>query len=143
MPSETEFDLTAPATFQHWVRDTVRFSDQDETGHVNNVSYGYYVEAGRVGFKNDAMPPLPAGGRFIVARVAINYRREGHYPGVVDIGSRITRIGNRSFTLGTGIFKDGVCLATAESVSVFQRDGAAAAIDGPLREAMQALLHGT
>ena len=36
--------------FRHWTPITIRFSDQDSVGHVNNVSYAAYFEAGRIDF---------------------------------------------------------------------------------------------
>jgi acyl-CoA thioester hydrolase len=56
---------------------------------------------------------------FVLARVAIDYRREFFYPGTVEVGSRFTRLGNRSITTGYGLFIGDTCHATAESVNVF------------------------
>ena len=47
MSNEKKFDLKNPATYQFWVDVSMRYSDQDELGHVNNVSYAAYIEAGR------------------------------------------------------------------------------------------------
>jgi acyl-CoA thioester hydrolase len=60
-----------------------------------------------------------AGIDYILANVEINYRREMHFPGVVDIGGRLLKIGTKSVTSGYGLFKDGVNVATATSVNVF------------------------
>ena len=40
-------DLTIRDSFSHWTPVTIRFSDQDPLGHVNNVSITAYVEACR------------------------------------------------------------------------------------------------
>ena len=40
-------DLTDRASFSHWTPVSIRFSDQDPLGHVNNVALAAYVEAGR------------------------------------------------------------------------------------------------
>ena len=56
---------------------------------------------------------------YILASVNIDYRREMHFPGTVDIGVRLIRIGTKSITTGSGLFKDGINVATAGSVNVF------------------------
>ena len=39
-------DLTRRDAFDHWTPVTLRFSDQDSLGHVNNVAYAAFVAAG-------------------------------------------------------------------------------------------------
>jgi acyl-CoA thioester hydrolase len=59
------------------------------------------------------------GLEFILARVIIDYRRELHYPGTVEVGARLIRVGNKSLTTGYGVFRGDACIATSESVNVF------------------------
>ena len=117
---EHSFDLTRRDSFADFTQVTIRFSDQDSMGHVNNVSFGAYIEACRTmliqGFLDKFNHP---GLDYILARVAIDYRRELHYPGTVDVGGRLIRLGSKSLTSGYGVFKGDVCVATAESVNVF------------------------
>ena len=113
-------DTTRPETFRHWTPVTLRFSDQDSMGHVNNVSYAAFVEAGRNAFVTQYLRPEKHPGiDFVLARVAIDFRAEMHYPGTVDVGTCIKRVGNSSITIGTGMFKEGRLQATAESTNVF------------------------
>jgi acyl-CoA thioester hydrolase len=112
-------DLTDAATFRHWTPVSLRFSDQDSLGHINNVSYAAYVEQGRVAFIDTLLRSRGDGIDYLLANVRIDYRREMHFPGSVDIGARLLRIGNKSITTGYGLFKDGVNVATADSVNVF------------------------
>jgi acyl-CoA thioester hydrolase len=139
--SEREVDLTDPATFHHWVTDTVRFSDQDAVGHVNNVSIAAYVETGRVshGYQqvHDAVDEDEG---FVLAHLGIDYRRESYFPGEIRVGSRVLRIGRTSYTLGHGVFKDGVCIATARCVLVHRRGRAPAPIAGRLQARLEELL---
>ncbi len=113
-------DLTDAGTFRHWTRVSLRFSDEDSMGHINNVAYAAYVEQARVAFV-DAL--LKSGGNggidYILVNVNINFRREMHFPGTVDIGARLIRIGNKSITTSYGLFKDSENVATAGSVNVF------------------------
>ena len=55
----------------------------------------------------------------MLANVNIDYRREMHFPGTVQVGGRLLRVGGRSITTGFGAFIDGVCFATSTSVNVF------------------------
>jgi acyl-CoA thioester hydrolase len=55
---------------------------------------------------------------FAVVKFAANYVAPAHYPGTVEIGTVVTRIGRSSYGLGQGIFQDGKCVATAEIVTV-------------------------
>ncbi|MGD9805179.1 MAG: acyl-CoA thioesterase [Hyphomicrobiaceae bacterium] len=124
--AEKAFDLTQRATFGLFTPVTIRFSDTDMLGHVNNVSVASYFEAGRceLFYKLMAEGGLTERGKaaridFVLARVAIDYRKEFFYPGTVEVGSRFTRLGNRSITTGYGLFIGDTCHATAESVNVF------------------------
>ena len=48
--TDTAADLTDAGTFRHWTPVSLRFSDQDSMGHINNVAYAAYVEQARVAF---------------------------------------------------------------------------------------------
>jgi len=115
-----EFDLTSRATFSHFTPVTLRFSDQDSMGHVNNVAFAAYIEAARTMLIQGLLNQFDhADLDFILARVVIDYKRELHYPGTVDVGARLIKLGSKSLTSGYGVFLDNTCVATAESVNVF------------------------
>lgn len=122
MTDQTGFDLTRRETFAQFTPVTIRFCDTDKLGHVNNVSIASYIEAARCELFDGLMQRAgDAGGDidYVLARVAIDFRREIHYPGTVEVGARILRLGNRSVVSGYGAFLDGSCFATAQSVNVF------------------------
>jgi len=137
-------DLTVAATFKRWTQVTLRFSDQDSLGHINNVAYAAYVEQARVGLIDALLRSRGkgAGIDYILANVHIDYRREMHFPGVVDIGARLLRIGTKSITSGYGLFKAGDNVATATSVNVFfdPESGRPIAIPDGLRAILEAEL---
>ena len=135
-----EADGTDPRTYPLWVKDTVRFSDQDAVGHVNNVAFAAYVETGRVAFGHELKVAGDPATSFILAQLVIDYRAQAHYPGEVRVGTRLVRIGRTSFTMRHGVFKDGVCIATARCVLVHSRDGASAPIEGAFRAELEGLL---
>ena len=133
MPDAPEINLTDRKNFAYFTNVTTRYSDQDELGHINNCSYVAYVEAGRVQFLSGLLnPDRHPGIDFILARVTINYLRESHYPGIMEVGSRILKLGAKSLTTGYGMFKDNDCVATAESVTVFFEVASRSTIEIPI-----------
>lgn len=116
----TELDLTRRETFRHWTPVTIRYSDQDPMAHINNTAMAAYVEAARCAFIYNLIQKGGMQGlEFILARLIIDYRRELHYPGTVEVGARLIRLGNKSLTTGIGVFLAEDCIATSESVNVF------------------------
>ncbi len=116
----SEFDLTRRETYAHWTPVTIRYSDQDAMAHVNNTALATYIEAARTAFIYDLIQKGGMQGlEFILARLIIDYRRELHYPGTVEVGARLIRVGNKSLTTGYGVFMGDDCVATSECVNVF------------------------
>jgi len=142
--SDAPLDLTDARTFRHWTQVSLRFSDQDSLGHINNVAIAQYVEQGRVAFIDGLMKERGGDIDYLLANVNIDYRREMHFPGVVDVGARLVRVGTKSVTTGYGLFKDGANAATATSVNVFfnPKTGATVAIPDELRKVLEAELAG-
>ena len=127
MTDTSAFDLMKRTTFSHFTPVTIRFSDTDMLGHINNVATAAYFEAARCELFYALMREggLTQRGSddaridFVLARVAIDFKREFFYPGTVEVGARFTRLGNRSITSGYGLFIGDTCHATAEAVNVF------------------------
>lgn len=138
MSDEPELDLQQRAAYRHWVSERVRFSDTDAMGHVNNVAVAAYVESGRVALGTALAEHADASMRgFILARLAIDYRGELHYPGDVDVGSRVVRIGRTSYTVATGVFDGDRCTAIAEGVLVMLGEEGPAPISGAFRAELE------
>jgi len=116
-----DFDLASRAAYRHWSPVTIRFSDQDSLGHINNVALAQYFEVARTAFIYDVIRLARMEGtiEFILARIAIDFVAELHYPGSVEVGARLIRVGNKSLTSGYGIFGGERCIATSEAVNVF------------------------
>ena len=116
-----QIDLTRRESFRHWSPVTIRFGDQDSLAHVNNVALAQYFEVARTAYVYDVIRAAGAEGRieFVLARLVIDYMRELHYPGAVEVGARLTRLGAKSLTTGYGIFLGEECIATSEAVNVF------------------------
>jgi acyl-CoA thioester hydrolase len=114
-------DLSARASFNHWIQVALRYSDLDPIGHVNNAITPMFFEEARCQI---IYPVLRAQGRtdldLVLVRTVIDYARELSYPGAVDVGMRIHRVGNKSIHMVHGVFdaNSGKCTATGECVCV-------------------------
>lgn len=107
--------------YRLWATDTARYGDTDRQGHINNTAFSIFLETGRVGlFFDPAHPFVPSGCAIVIARLLLEYRAELHWGGPIEIGTKVLVIGRSSFTLGQGIFQDGICAATASTVLVLQ-----------------------
>jgi acyl-CoA thioester hydrolase len=90
----------------------VRFNDCDPMGHVNNATYSTYLEQARIG-------ALGGLEDFILARVEIDFRSELHFGEDVEVRSRCSRLGTKSFDLAHELRAgDGRLIAEAVSVLV-------------------------
>ncbi|HEV2563712.1 MAG TPA: thioesterase family protein [Microvirga sp.] len=97
----------------------IRYSDLDRQGHVNNAVFATFSEVGRVAFMYDPDRPLALDGRsFVIARLLIDFRAELFWPGTVEIGTGVLKIGRSSFTLTQGLFSRGRLAATTEATIV-------------------------
>jgi acyl-CoA thioester hydrolase len=135
-------DLTKAETFNAWTRITVRYNDLDPLGHVNNAAMAIYLEQARCEL---ITPMLKAHNRhldMVLASTELDYRKELHYPGLVEVGTMATRMGTKSFVLAHGVFQDGVCAGTGKvTMVVFDLDKRASAVPpDDVRDYVQSLM---
>ena len=126
-----------------WVEDVLRYADTDANGHINNSTFSVLCESGRVHlFAQKLNPTLPPGVFFVIARLAIDFRAELHYPGRVRTGTGITRIGRSSLGLAQAIVFEGRVAGEAEGVCVLmdERTRRATPFPDATREAAERLL---
>jgi acyl-CoA thioester hydrolase len=117
--SIAEIDPRMRDAYTHFDTEKLRFSDTDMIGHVNNVAFAALFESGRTAFSHAHLyPHVPRGHLVVMARVEIDYRRELHWPGMVDIGTRIASVGGKSYALTQGMFRDELCIATSRTTLV-------------------------
>jgi acyl-CoA thioester hydrolase len=100
----------------HRVPIQVRFGDTDMFGHVNNAAFATYAELGRLRFL--ASLGYPPGG-LILARIALDFRRQLRYGGDGEMETRVADIGTTSLTLDQRLVADGEVACEASSVVVF------------------------
>ena len=74
----------------------LRFGDTDRFGHVNNANFATYVESARIAFLTSLGHPL---GSMILARLAIDFRRQLQMSDPLLVLSRVERLGNSSIGL--------------------------------------------
>jgi len=101
-------------------RIAVRWRDVDALRHVNNAVYATYLEECRDGWLEQALGEDGAMWDYVLARVAIDFRREiGLEEEAVLARATLVRIGTSSLTLREEIrLLDGTLAAEAESVIV-------------------------
>src|ERR1700733_13703982 len=110
--------------------ETIRFGDLDRQNHVNNAVFATHFESGRViilygeeyglivilyGEEYGLIVP---GANFVLAHLSIDFLGEMHWPGEVEIGTAVARVGNSSLGLDQALFVNGHCVATAENTLV-------------------------
>ena len=99
------------ASFPYVRRERVRFRDCDLMGHVNNAVYSTYLEEARI-------EVLGGLADFILARVEIDFRSELRAGEEIEVRTRCSRVGTKSFELEHEIHADGRLAAEAKSVLV-------------------------
>lgn len=82
-----------------------RWRDLDAFGHVNNAVFATYIENARGAlFKKWNLPFDGTGQSLIVASITINYHQQLKHPSEIIVGQIISRIGNTSFDIESGLF---------------------------------------
>ena len=105
--------------FPFRVSDNVRFADLDPNQHVNNAVYATYFETGRVGLmKDSSYGLLPPGVAWLMVRLDMSFRAELRWPGTIEMGLGVSKFGRTSVTFDQVVFSKGICVASAQSVSV-------------------------
>jgi len=141
-PDARAVDLKDRNVYASWTRITMRYSDLDPNGHANNGAINAYFEDGRVGFRYAFM--ADSGIDLIQGYAVVGFDAAylGHvrYPGEVEVGTVVMRVGNASFDLGQGVFQGGVCAATAYVKQVYfdPATGRSRPLPDPLRAALTA-----
>jgi acyl-CoA thioester hydrolase len=97
--------------YPHVHREHVRFGDCDPMGHANNAVYSTYLEQARIAVVGSLAP-------FILARVEIDFRAQLHAGDDIEVRTRCSRIGTKSFELEHQIWREDVLAADAKSVLV-------------------------
>ena len=98
----------------------VTFRDLDVFGHVNNAVYLTYIENARIRYLRDVLGiESPEDLLVIVAKVHIDFLSRATLGETLDVGTRVSRIGTKSFDMDHEIHgPDGRLVARAETTLV-------------------------
>jgi acyl-CoA thioester hydrolase len=102
----------------------VLWGDQDSFGHVNNTVFLKWCETGRVLYLERAgmwrMIESQGKGPILVS-ISCDYRRQVTFPDTVQVGSRVTKIGNSSFRMEHAVVSlaQNAVVAESDSTMVF------------------------
>jgi acyl-CoA thioester hydrolase len=112
-------ELPDKASYPFWIRESIRNADTDQFGHVNNAAIASYCEGGRMAlFSEPGLREVIAELNVVVAKLTIQFERELLYPGEVQVGTRVTAVGNTSFQVSQGLYGPEGRFATSEATCV-------------------------
>ena len=93
-------------------------------GHVNNVQFVRYYETGRLDYFRRVLD-LEAGPNpeetLIIADLQVSFLQQINHPCALEVGVRISRLGNSSFDFETALFGPGETMprSTARAACVW------------------------
>ncbi len=96
--------------FRHFTPSPTRWGDCDRLGHVNNVLFVRYFETGRLDYMLEVLEIDTRAGlesSLILADIHVTFLGQIHHPAALEVGTRVSRLGNRSFDFESAIFAPG------------------------------------
>ncbi|HOJ44553.1 MAG TPA: thioesterase family protein [Bacilli bacterium] len=103
--------------------DKIRYCDTDRQGHVNNAVFNSFFETGRTElFFNPKRPLYSDNCQFVIADIQVAFLKEINWPGTVEIGTAITKIGNSSIAISQSLFQNDIKVADAISIIVHMNE---------------------
>ncbi|MBP2258670.1 acyl-CoA thioesterase [Virgibacillus alimentarius] len=100
----------------------VRVSETDLLGHVNHANYFTYMEEGRLSFlKELGLQVEDEGFSIMLASAKCDFIRQGYFNQTLIVNTKVTRVGNSSFNLGSDIIEkeSGELIAKGEVTIVY------------------------
>lgn len=99
----------------------VRFRDLDSMGHAHHTLPLVYLEEARAAYWREV-----AGRQglrdidYVMAEVTVRFHRRIEWPGRLDVGLRVSRLGEKSFEMEFEILdEEGVPVSSGRTVQVF------------------------
>jgi acyl-CoA thioester hydrolase len=77
--------------------------------------------------------------RGISAGMTISFLAESHWPGKIELGTGVLKVGSSSLTVGSAAFKDDLCIAAAEMTVVRLKGKAPHPLDEAFGQALEIL----
>lgn len=104
----------------YWTPVDIRFSDEDNMGHVHHEAIVGYIAHARVTFVDELVKRSGVKDiDYVLVNLNVDFLGEVNHPGVVEVSSWVEGIGTKSVTTGYELFKEGGIFAKATSVNVF------------------------
>ena len=106
----------ARSTYRHFTTITTRWSDNDAYGHVNNtIYYQWFDSAVNALLVGAGLLDIQRGDPIgLVVETGCTYFAPLAFPGDVEVGIAIARLGGSSVTYHIGIFEQGVSEPAAQ-----------------------------
>ena len=108
------------ADFAHFTRLQTRWMDNDAYGHMNNVVHYSLFDTVVNGWliEKDLLDVMGSESYGLVVETGCRYHAELSFPGWVDAGMKVSKLGTSSIRYEIGLFDDGADLAAAEGFFV-------------------------
>lgn len=120
----------------------VAWAEMDAFGHVNNTVYLKWFESARIHYfeKLGVATTLASEAKQwpLLAHSAVDYRAPVVYPDTIDIASRITKLGNTSFTMAYRATSRAQSRVVAEGVGVVVMVDPKTGVKQPLADELRA-----
>jgi len=132
--------------YREFIEIPTRWMDNDVYGHVNNVVYYSYFDTAVNGFlmREAGLDYRASAAVGVVAETGCQFHGEIAFPDILDVGIRVSRLGNSSVTYEIGIFRQGreEPAATGHFVHVYVAHGemTPVPIPDPARAALEMLV---
>ena len=105
--------------FPHIRKESVRYADTDRQGHVNNAVFSTFFECSRTSILYDPGRGLiTPDSEFVIVKIELEYLSEINWPGSVEIGTRVVKLGRSSVNAEQAIFQNGICSAVSKNIMV-------------------------
>lgn len=106
--------------FRHFTATPTRWGDCDLLGHINNVQFLRYYESGRLDYFLQVLgmeTRAAMESSLIIADMHMTFLSQLHHPCALEVGTRISRLGNSSFDIEAAIFVPGEQRASSTAVA--------------------------
>lgn len=121
-----------------------RWDDNDIYGHLNNTVHYKLFDTAVNGWllANDLLDPRSGESIFLVVETGCSYFAELTYPDPVDVGLRVSRLGNASVTYDIGLFAPQADMAAAQGRFVHVNVGRTSRTPMPITDSARAIFEG-
>lgn len=110
---------TAPEAYDHWTRESLRRTDLDLLEHINHVAMINFLEDGWLAARRaQGLDPENNSLYWRAAAARVDFRAQIHFPGAVEVATRILGLRGNQLLADQAIFSDGKCAVTLRRTMV-------------------------